>query len=41
VQPVEAIRVGHLAARGGGLAPLFTLRRLRRMDISSTLRLVE
>jgi putative ABC transport system permease protein len=26
VQPVEAIRVGHLAARGGGLAPL--LRRL-------------
>lgn len=27
VQPVEAIRVGHLAARGGGLAPL--LRRLR------------
>lgn len=27
VQPVEAIRVGHLAARGSGLAPL--LRRLR------------
>jgi putative ABC transport system permease protein len=27
VEPVEAIRVGHLAARGGGLAPL--LRRLR------------
>src|SRR5215831_18009931 len=27
VQPVEAIRVGHLAARGGGLAPL--LHRLR------------
>ena len=27
VQPVDAIRVGHLAARGGGLAPL--LRRLR------------
>jgi putative ABC transport system permease protein len=27
VQPVEAIRVGHLAARGGGLAPI--LRRLR------------
>jgi len=27
VQPVQAIRVGHLAARGGGLAPL--LRRLR------------
>ena len=26
VQPVEAIRVGHLAARGSGLAPL--LRRL-------------
>jgi putative ABC transport system permease protein len=28
VQPVESIRVGHLAARGGGLAPL-----LRRLPI--------
>ena len=28
VQPVEAIRVGHLAARGNGLAPLLTWLRL-------------
>jgi putative ABC transport system permease protein len=43
VQPVEAIRIGHLAARGGGLAPLARRLRLpgpgyRQMPLRNVLR---